>query len=359
MKFECKKEELLNALETITPAINSKGATPILSNVLIDAQKTKLIFTATSLDITLTTVLNIPVNETGILLIPAQKLIAIIKEFSTEDVINITSKEDKAITIKCGNSVFKISCMPKDEYPKLPTIKENNSVTIIQQILKSLLSKISFAMLTDTSRPILCGILFKLTKDTLTMVATDAKRIAIVKTKIKNEEEKSFILPMKSVGILAKMLDKDEVTINIEKSRVSFNGKNTQFISNLIDGTFPDYEKATPKESQNKLIIKREDLISALKKAALFTSPDSVGVKLNISTDKLIVSKQTEIDDAQIKLNCKFVKDLTIGFNPNYLLDVLTSVESELVEIELESNDKPALLRKKDEYVYIMLPTKI
>ena len=360
MKFECKRDELLNVLEIVLPAINSKSTAPILTNVFVDAKKDKIVFTATSLDIILISTLNITVAEIGSLLIPAQKLVAIIKELSIEDNVSITSnKDDKAMIIKAGNSTFKIACMPKSEYPKLPLFKDIDTIKVPQQTLKSLINKVSFAMLPDNSRPMLCGILFEFKKNTLTVVATDAKRIAIAKIIIINEIEKSFILPMKSVNVLTKMLTNNDININIEKSRISFLDKDTQFISNLIDGEFPAYEKAIPKESKEKLIINRIDFISALKKAALFTNSNSIGVQLKIDIEKIIISKQTEMDDAHIKLDCKFTKDMTIGFNPNYLLDILNNIKEASLEIELESSDRPALLRKKDDYIYIMLPTRI
>lgn len=360
MKFECKKEELLNALETIAPAINSKAGSPILTNTLMDVQTDKIVFTGTSLDITLITTLKIVTNEVGVLLVPAQKFIAILKALSAEDIINITSKDNKTLIIKCGSSTFKISCMPKEEFPKLSVFKDDNNIGILQQTLKNILKKVSFAMLTDNSRPTLNGMLFDFKKDKFTVVATDAKRIAIAKIKVDNKLEKSFILPMKSVNILEKLFNTTEaVSINVEKGQVSFSGSGTQFVSKLIEGTFPDFEKAIPKEVKDKLIINRKNFISALEKAALFTSSDSTAIKLNINADKIVIAKQTEIDDVQTKLDCKFTKDLIIGFNPNYLLDVLTKVDSDSVEIEIENNDKPALLRKAEDYIYIMLPNKI
>lgn len=359
MKFECKKDELLNALETITPAISAKNNNPLLSNVLIFAQEKSLTFTATSLDITLSTSINITASEAGSILVPAQKLIAVVKELSDADTVSIATKENKALTLKSGNSVFKLGCMSAEKFPEGKITKTDNNVTITSATLKSLINKVSFAMLPDTSRPTLNGVLFEFVKDILTVVATDAKRIAVAKIKLIGEINASFILPMKSVNILTKMLGTGDVAINVEKSKVSFVGKETIFISNLIDGDFPAYEKAIPKAIADKLSIDKAELISALKKAALFTSPDSIAVKLNISTDKVMISKQTEIDDVQIKLPCKYAKEVTIGFNPTYLLEVLSSISDTKLEIEIDSGDTPALLRKKDEYTYVMLPTKI
>lgn len=359
MKFDCKKDELLNALETIAPAISSKPSNPVLSNILVVSQEKCLIMTATSGDITLSTTLNIVASEAGSILIPAQKLISIVKELSAEEPINITSKDNKAITIKNGNSVFKIACMSADKYPSFKITKTDNNITVSQPTLKTVINRVSFAMLTDNSRPTLCGVLFEFVKDMLTVVATDAKRIAVAKIKLIGEANTSFILPMKSVSILTRILSKGDVTINIEKSQVTFSGKETQFITNLIDGDFPAYEKAIPKETVDKLNINKDALISAVKKAALFTSADSVAVQFKIDAEKMVVSKQTEFDDVQIKLPCKYTKEVTIGFNPSYLLDVLTSVDDAQIDIEIDSNEKPALLRKKNEYTYVMLPTRI
>jgi DNA polymerase-3 subunit beta len=246
-----------------------------------------------------------------------------------------------------------------DKFPEIKITKTETSIKIAPQTLKSALNKVAFAMLSDNSRPTLCGVLFEFVKDTLTLVATDAKRIAITKIKLIGEIDASFILPMKSVNILIKALNKSDITISVDKNKVLFYGPETLFISNLIDGDFPAYEKAIPKETIDKVNINKDAFISALKKAALFTSADSIAVQLKIDTDKMIVSKQTEFDDVQIKLPCKYTKEVTIGFNPIYLLDILTSISDAQIDIEIDGGEKPALLRKKNEYTYVMLPTRI
>ncbi|MCM8781497.1 MAG: DNA polymerase III subunit beta [Candidatus Omnitrophica bacterium] len=362
MKIKTKKEDIINSIQIVQNIITSRTALPILSNILLEAQQGELRLTATDLDIGISCVIPVDTQEMGAITIPAKRFSEIVKELPTED-INITVKKNNLITIETQKCQFKIMGLPKEEFPKLPEFKDKQVIKLDMLILKQMLNLTSFSVSSDETRYILNGILFKITKNNLTLVATDGKRLAIIEKKINQEATKNIqiIIPIKTIHELNRNLKEEgELSMVISANQVLFEFQNITIISRLIEGEFPDYNQVVPQKSDARMKVDREQFLMAVRRAALLSTPDYQAVKLEVFKNKVVLSKSTpDVGESREELPATYLgKELVIGFNPNYITDVLKNLDEEEVEFELTDAEKPAVLRR-DGYIYIVLPMRL
>jgi len=363
MKFNITKDLLIKNVQTVQSAINTKSTLPILSNILIEADEEDITLTATDLDIGIISKIPIKPNLTGSITIPAKKFADIIKELPETD-ISISVKKNNAVSIECQNGSFKIMGLPKDEFPQVPEFKDKESITIQQKKLKEMLGMTSFAVSHDETRYVLNGILFIIKPACIRLVATDGRRLALIESKMQlpKTHERKAIVPTKAVDELARILgDEGDVRVTFSENQVLFDMGQKRVISRLIEGEFPNYEQVIPKERKEKLVVKRQDILSALRRAALFTNQDSMAVKLEVAKDSLVLSKSTPyIGEAREALAAEYKgKELSVGFNPAYLIDALKNMDLETVGLEIQDPEKPGVVRIGEEYVYVVLPMQL
>lgn len=364
MKFNTTKEVLLKGIQNVQSAINAKSSLPILSNILMEATNDSIILIATDLDIGIVSTVAIKPSITGSVTVPAKKFSDIIKELPEDESISISVKKNNFVNIDCGSNAFKIMGLPKDEFPQLPEIKNKDSITIEQPILKKLLRMTSFAISRDETRYILNGVLFVTKPSYIRLVATDGRRLAVVekKAQLPKTLERKFIVPTKAINELDKILgDSGEVKIFLGENQVFFDVGPTRLVSRLIEGEFPGYEQVIPKEIKEKVVVSRTLFLSAIKRVALFTNPDSMAVKIEVSRDKMVLSKSSPyLGEARVEMDVEYKgKDMAIGFNPDYLADVLKNVDKESVGLELADSEKPGTIRMGEEYTYVVLPMQL
>ncbi|HTY45220.1 MAG TPA: DNA polymerase III subunit beta [Patescibacteria group bacterium] len=362
MKFKIEKDVLLNGIQTVQNIITPRAVLPILSNILIEVKTDSLRLVATDLDIGITCVIPVNTQEVGGITIPAKRFYDIIRELPSDTVL-INTKKNNLVVIETDMCQFKIMGLASEEFPKLPEFKDKEAIRLDQVTLKEMLGLTSFAVSFDESRYILNGILFKINKNTLTLVATDGKRLAIIEKKLKHEVEKDvhIIVPIKTIHELNRNLkDEGEVSLVLGQNQALFDMGNTQVVSRLIEGEFPDYKQVIPQSSPNKLGIAREEFLLAVKRAALLSTPDYQAVKLELFKDKLVISKSTpDIGESREEVAVEYRgKEMVIGFNPAYLADVLKNIQTEKVEFELTDSEKPGVIRING-YTYIVLPMRL
>ena len=363
MKFNILKEVLLKGVQHTQNIINTKSSLPILSNILIESQNDNIVFTATDLDIGMISTIPTKPQVVGSVTVPAKKFFDIIKELPDTE-ISVSVKKNNLVHIECQNCTFKIMGLPKDEFPQLPEFKDKDSIVIQQKKLKKMLIMTSFAMSHDEARYVLNGLLFIIKPSYIRLVATDGRRLAMAEFKIQlpKTQERKFIIPTKAVNELSKMLgDEGDVKILFGENQTSFDTGSTRLISRLIEGEFPNYEQVIPKEAKDKLKIIKEKFIAALKRVALFTNQDSMAVKIDLTNNKMVLSKSTPyVGEVHEELEVEYkAKDISIGFNPGYLIDVLKNIDQEAVNLELVDSEKPGVIRLGEEYVYVVLPMQI
>jgi DNA polymerase-3 subunit beta len=363
MKIKILKNELAKNIQNVQNIISTRTNLPILSNILIEAKDNKVILTTTDLDIGIISIFTSEVEEEGSITVPAKRFNDIIKELPDEEIM-ISTMKNNAVIIKCEKCFFKILGLPKEDFPKLPEFEKEPQVTVGQNILKSAINMISFSMSHDETRYVLNGALFLFKNNKITIVSTDGKRLSLVMkdTGRAIATDRSIIVPSKTIYELNRVLkDEGEAEITLNENQIKLELENITIISRLIEGEYPNYEQVIPKEVKEKMIVQREQFLLGVRRAALLTTQDSQSIKIDILKNKMIISKSNpNIGEAKEELDVTFKgSEMSVGFNPNYLTDVLKVVPKDELEIELLGPDKPAVIRVEDWYVYLVLPMQL
>jgi len=362
MKFNVDKDQLLRGIQTVQNIITPKATLPILSNILIETQAQKIRLIATDLDIGITCVIPVKTEEPGIITVPAKRFSEIIKELPGENV-GIYTKKNNLVIIETESCQFKIVGLSHEEFPKLPEFKDKEVIKIEQAALKQMLKLTSFAVSFDEARYILNGALCKIQNNKITLVTTDGKRLAIIENPLLQgmDKECRFIIPIKTIHELNRNLQEEgDLSIILNNNQVLFDLGTTMIISRLIEGEFPDYQQVIPPISENKITVDREQFLLAVRRAALLATPDYQAAKLEIFKNRLVVSKSTpDVGESREEVVVEYKgKEMIIGFNPAYLIDVLKNLSVEKVEFELADSEKPGVIRT-NKYTYIVLPMRL
>jgi len=362
MKFKTEKDVLLLGIQTVQNVITPKSALPILSNILIETQNNGLRLTATDLDIGISCVIPVDILEPGSITIPAKRLGDIVKELPSNNT-SVTVKKNNLVVIETENCQFKIMGLSKEEFPKLPEFKDKEVIKIEQVFLQEILKLTSFAVSFDEARYVLNGILFQINKNNLTLVATDGKRLAVVERKIQYSIDKDIkiIVPIKTIHELNRNLKNEgDVSLILGNNQILFDLGKVVIISRLIEGEFPDYHQVIPQSSENKVKVDREQFLLGIKRAALLSTPDYQAVKFELFKNKMVISKSTpDVGESREELPVEYSgKEIVIGFNPGFLMDVLKNLHNDIVEFELTDGEKPGVIRING-YTYIVLPMRL
>lgn len=364
MKFKTTKEPFLKAIQTLQGVISTKATLPILSNILIETQKDTVYMAATDLDVGIS--LNFTPDEItneGSITIPAKRLFDIIKELP-DGVIDVHVKKNNSVFIESGKCFFKIMGLPKDDFPKIPKLQEKESITVSQKLLKDMFTLTSFAVSHEETRYILNGVLFIVKGKILRFVATDGRRLALIEKEMDSlaDFKKEIIVPTKAIQELMRNLkDEGDVKISFTDNQVSFLFDEMVVVSRLIEGQFPNYEQIIPKTGKNKIMVNREKFLSAAKRVSILTSPDSQSIQVDLFKDRLIFSKSSpDMGEAKEEIDVEHKgSEFSVGFNPQYLVDVLKNLKDEAVSLELTGPESPGIIRAQDNYVYIILPMQL
>lgn len=364
MKFNSTKDVLLKGIQSVQTAISSKSSLPILSNILIEAVENNITVIATDLDIGIISTIPIKPSITGAITIPAKKFLDIIKELPDKENISISVKKNNMVHIECEKNSFKIMGLPKEEFPQIPAFKDKDSMVFEQKKLKKMLRLTSFAISHDETRYVLNGTLFVIKPTCLRMVATDGRRLATIEEKVQLPKtmERKLIIPTKAVNELDRVLGDDgDIKICFGDNQIMFETQHIRLVSRLIDGDFPNYEQVIPKEIKEKISINKDKLLASIKRVALFTNAESMAIKLELAHNKMIISKSTPyLGEARVELEVSYGgKELTVGFNPEYLIDLLKNTDQETINLELADSEKPGVVRLGGEYIYVVLPMQL
>jgi len=365
MEILVPKNNLLKGLSLAGNVTSNKTNTlPILSNILIETLNDgKIRLVGTDLEVGISTIFNATIIKEGSITIPAKKIQEIVRELPEGDV-EISVAKNNAINIRAGKSFFKIMGLSKEDYPKLPEIDEKNAIEFEQAMIKESLSLTCFAISHDETRYVLNGVLVSVKAGKIKFVATDGRRLAYMDKELKNgvKQEFDMIIPTKAVHELLKILSwEGNMKIIPSKNQVIFQVEDTQIISRVIEGNFPNYEQVIPKGEKTTSSANREEFLQAVRRTALLTSADSPAVKLDFVKGKILISSRSpNLGEAKEELAAD-VKgdDIAIGFNPHYLIDVLKNLDVDEVLFSLTDPDKPGLVKGKDGYLYVIMPMQL
>ncbi len=364
MKISVEKDVLLKGLQATQGVITTRSALPILSNVLLETQTDTLSLTATDLEIGLHCKVPVSVHEPGSITVPAKKLNEIIKELPSS-VVTLTAMKNNTMSINCEKAFFKLFGLPKEEFPKLPTFNEEDSLIIDQSLLKKMLSMTSPAISHDEARYVLNGILFVIKPNLLRLVATDGRRLALTEQQIDTPKiaQKQVIIPGKAITELNRALQTEgAVKIVVGENQAMFKLDNTTIITRLIEGEFPNYEQVIPKQAANKIKINTQRFLMGTRRIGLLTHQDSQSIRIDLLKDRMVISKNSpEIGEGkdEIEIANHSGRELSIGFNPNYLLDALKTIEQDEIDFELNGADKAGIIKTGEKYLYLVLPMQL
>lgn len=357
MKFVVSSIELLNHLQAVSRVISSKNTLPILDNILFRLEKKSLELTASDLESTFITKLELEnVNGSGSVAIPARLLLDTLKEFPDQPLTFDVNTDSLTVVINSENGQFTIVGQNGSDFPQLPSLKEENksNFEIGADVLLSGINNTLFATADDELRPVMNGIFCELSEDSLTFVASDAHKLVRYKrTDAKANGDSSFILPKKPASLLKNILTREQGSIIVE-----FDSKNAHFtlphytlVCRLVEGNYPSYNGVIPTDNPNKLIIDRLKFFNALKRVSVFSNQASNLIKLQLTGNQVTVSAQ-DIDfsiSAYERIACQYEgDDLEIGFKSVFLIEILQNLQSSDVVMELSNPSRAGILLPLD-----------
>ena len=369
MKFNINQQDLQQALNYCQGVIEKRSTLPILSNILLDVQSSKLTITATDLDlIFIHQIENLEVLEEGRTTTTSSIMYDIIWKFTSGKKINLTLTDSSKLHLESEKSIFNLNCINASEFPLTDENFNENEFSIKSKQLLKLLNKCKFSVSNDETRHYLSGIYIHQTevedKNYLTAVATDSHRMSI--SKVRLDQKINFdpiILPKKTIFQLSSLLENydGEVKISNIKSKIKFELNNSILISKLIDGKFPNYIQVIPKNNQKKLEVSLKIFLDSVDRVASVSLDKKDGVKFNLTKDTLNLSvNNTNSGDGKETIVVNFEHDLEISFNSRYLIDVASQIDGEKIEIFLNDTGSPALIKDPGDFdsIYVVMPMK-
>src|SRR3954463_10704701 len=365
--LKATKDKVLGVLQSVAGIVERRHTLPILANVLIRKTGAQLQLTTSDLEIQSRTPAELD-GDAGnyTTTVGARKMIDILRTMPSDQTVSLESNQNKLI-LKGGKSRFTLQTLPAEDFPlvqEAPSFGPKFSVP--QKTLKDLLNQVSFAMAVHDIRYYLNGILFVAEGKSLSLVATDGHRLAFASANLDVEvPRQEVILPRKTVLELQRLLSDAEGAIEMQfannQAKFAFGGM--EFVTKLVEGKFPDYNRVIPKNHKNSVTLGRAPLLASLQRTAILTSEKFKGVRLNIEPGTLrVASNNAEQEEAVDELDIDYGGDaIEIGFNVTYLIDALTNMDQEMVKLELADSNSSALFTIPDnaKFKYVVMPMRI
>jgi DNA polymerase-3 subunit beta len=361
VKFRCDRDDLSDALQTVQRAVSSRPGIPALTGVLLNASGSELVLATTDLEVSARLHLPVQVQDEGVALIPARLLADMVKSFEPAPVE--LDADGSQARIVCSNYEGTLRCLPAEEFP----ILQEPSGTRVRADASSFgegVAQVTRAASRDEARPILTGVLLEVSREGLTMVATDSYRLAVRELTATSEGEARALVPERALteaGRAAAGEEKGEVELFVDQSQVAFRAGGLTLTSRLIEGEFPNYRQLLPEQYESRLTASRTQFLDAVRRVGLLareSSPvkmefNALGVRLSSSSPDL--GGAVEVVEAKYE-----GEELTAAFNPAYLADGLTAVAGDRVHVEVRDGLKPAVIRGEGEaFVYLVMPVRL
>ena len=364
MKIRCETKKLHEAFQAVQSIIPPRSTKPILANVKMLAKGNEIQLLATDLEVGIRrTVTEVEVLEAGACIAPAARTAAILREAGDTTVELTASKTSCHISYEESN--YDLVSEDPDEFPDVPDFEEGAALEIERDTLREMIHRTAFAAAREKTRYALHGVLFKVKKDNLTMVATDGRRLAYVRKKAAKatKEEHSVIVPSKAMRELEKLTEAAEEPVKLRIGERSIIAKvgHTVLSSRLVEGQFPDYEAVIPKDCDKKMSLGADRFLSAIRRAALFTGEEARSIRLHLTKGKmLLLAESPDLGKAEIELELDYKEgEVEIGFNPDFLADALRVVGPAEIKFELKDSAGPGLLREGKDYIYVVMPVSL
>jgi DNA polymerase III subunit beta len=365
--LKAQQQALLGALQAVAGIVERRHTLPILANVLLRKNGPSIELTTSDLEIQVRTQAELG-GDAGsyATTVGARKLIDILRSLPDDQLITLSSAQSK-LTLQAGKSRFTLQTLPADDFPLVNESADYGpAFSVPQKTLKHLINQVHFAMAVHDIRYYLNGILFVAEGKALTLVATDGHRLGLAQAQLESDMPKQeVILPRKTVLELQRLLRDEDTPIELRfagnQAKFAFSGM--EFVTKLVEGKFPDYNRVIPKNHKNAIVLGRAPLLASLQRAAIMTSEKFKGVRVNVEPGTLrIASSNAEQEEAKEELEIDYGGDaIEIGFNVTYLIDALANLSQEMVKLELHDSNSSALITVPEQagFKYVVMPMRI
>jgi len=369
MKFTLSKSKLFSAVQDVLNVVPTRTTLPVLSNMLLEVTDSKLKLAATDLDISMITTIPISASKKGSITIPARTFAEILRELPESEIeIDVT---ENRMELKVERGTYRLSGIPSDEFPKLPTANLAKQIKIPGDNFVKMIQKTVFAVSTDESRPALNGVLWQTSGKSMQMVATDGHRLAKVSekdNKLKGLHE-DIIIPPKVLNLLVKLLGEGEKEVGVifGENNIIFNLDDSILASRLIEGPYPNFEQVIPKDNDKKLVLNKDLLQSIVRRVSILANTLTHQIKFSLKKDNLELSS-ADFDlggEAKESLACDYTAEpMDIGYNASYVLDILKQIDGDEVIFELGTPVSAAMIysaakKEVEDYLYLLMPLRL
>ena len=366
MRLSCLQENLTRGLSTVGRAVATRTTLPITQNVLLSTDQSRLKLAATNLEIAISTWIGAQVEEEGAITLPARLLTEFVGSLP-QDRIDVTSVvQPRGLTLSCARFEANINGTEAEDFPPIPTVESGAIGKIEPQALKEAITHVAFAAATEDSRPVLTGVKVEITGGDFTFAAADGFRLAVYKGKLAEpiSEDVSFIIPARALQEVNRLIggqgDPVEFTVTPSTSQALFRLDNVEIVSQLIQGTFPNYDQLIPQSHGTRVVVQLEEFLSATRTASIFARDGSGIIRIESSDGSLTISsKAEEVGNNEGKIGATVEGDESkIAFNSQYLAEVLDVLGKGEVALETTTPSSPGVLRPLDNdgYVHVVMP---
>jgi DNA polymerase-3 subunit beta len=366
MKFTITRERLQEGLVAVAAAVPAKTTLPVLSNVLVEATKQGLRLSGTDLDIAVSTTVAADVDVDGAATLPAKKLSDIVRELPSAP-IRVTTAGEQRVSLECGRTKFKLLGLPREEFPSFPPVKFDKAWKAPAELVHKLVAHVAFAASTEESRPILNGVLWELRPDRMRMVATNGHRLAKMDVPASGGSTADLIVPPKALEQVRKLFAPEaEVEIAKSENHIGFRAGGTLVYSRLIEGPYPNYEQVIPRENDKSATVDKVALTAALRRMSVVASDQTHRIRMALSGGAAKFSVQTpDLGEAQDELALTYEGEpLEIGFNAQYLLEVMKYMPTDEVRLTFKAPERAATVEPvgwddPSSYLCLVMPLRL
>jgi len=367
MKFTITREKLQEGLVAVAASVPTKTTLPVLANILVEAGKDGVRLSGTDLDIAVSTLIPAEVDAEGAATLPAKKLVEIVRELPS-GAVRVTAAGEQRVNLECGRSKFKLLGISKEEFPRFPAVKFDKGWRVASGDLQKLINHVAFAASVEESRPILNGVLWELRSDRMRMVATNGHRLARMDVAASGGKESAdLILPPKALDQIRRLFGpSDEIEISRSENHLGFRGGQTLVFTRLIEGPYPNYEQVIPRENDKVATVDRQGLAAALRRVGVVASDQTHRVRLAFSSGVAKFSVNTpDLGEAHDEVAITYEGDpLEIGFNANYVLEILKYMPSDEVRLTFKAPERAATIEpvgwdESASYLCLVMPLRL
>jgi DNA polymerase-3 subunit beta len=363
MELNFQREDLLRALQRLQSIAATRNTLPILSNALISAEGSEIVMAATDLEVGIKLKVPGTVASGGSITIPVRKFVEIVRELPSDEVRVKTLANDR-IEINYDRGSYKIVGLPSDEFPSFPEPGEGY-LMMDSDVLVGMIGRTAFAASAEEGS-FYDGVYFHLTPNSVRMVASDRRRLAMMSERIETpvEEETGVIIPLKAVNEFAKNFGgSGEIRVFLEENQIVFQGEDKTLVSRLIEGSFPDYEAIIPQSSQIRIVADTQEMLGVVRRVSLLADPKTLMIVMDVSDGKLALSANTpDFGEAYEEMDLKeSIGEIKIAFMARYISDVLRNINCEEIVFEFNEPLSPAVVRPadSDNYIYLIMPMRM